>query len=88
MISTKRADDIKAAREEAGLTTREFSELTGVAQPNIVMMENGKRKITDKMFARLKADLAWYTRKPTKREAKASKKAAERAVLATMPRET
>ena len=40
------------ARGKEGLTQKQLSELTGIAQRHISEMENGKRPIIDKEMAR------------------------------------
>lgn len=42
-------------RRAAGLTQRELAQLSGVAQPNIAAYENGTRRPSPKMLARLTA---------------------------------
>jgi uncharacterized protein len=47
--------EVAKIRKTAGLTQRELSELSGVAQPNIAAYEKGTRHPTPKMLARLAA---------------------------------
>ncbi len=46
---------IRELRQRAGLTQRELAELSGIAQPNIAAYENGTRRPSDRMLARLEA---------------------------------
>jgi len=42
-------------RRRAGLTQRQLADLSGVAQPNLAAYENGSRRPSPKMLARLQA---------------------------------
>ncbi|MDK1473023.1 helix-turn-helix domain-containing protein [Streptomyces sp. 549] len=55
MASESSASLVADIRRAAGLTQREFAELSGVAQPNIAAYENGTRRPSPKMLARLAA---------------------------------
>lgn len=47
--------DVRTLREHAGLTQQQLADLSGVAQPNIAAYENGTRRPSPKMLARLAA---------------------------------
>lgn len=56
------ADVLSIRRENKGLTQKQLSELTGIAVPNISLMENGSRKIgkvnAKKLAAALDCDVS------------------------------
>jgi transcriptional regulator with XRE-family HTH domain len=45
-MKTEIGQMIKAARVKAGLTQKQLSEKTGIAQPNIVALEAGRYNLT------------------------------------------
>lgn len=47
-------NEVKALRDAAGLSQRELSEMSGVAQPNIAAYENDRRVPSAKMLTRLR----------------------------------
>ncbi len=49
------ANRVREIREQAGLTQQQLADLSGVAQPNIASYENGSRRPSPKMLARLAA---------------------------------
>ncbi len=49
------ARDVTEIRRRAGLTQKQLADLSGVAQPNIAAYENGTRRPSAKMLARLAA---------------------------------
>jgi hypothetical protein len=55
MAPESTASQVADIRRAAGLTQRELAELSGVAQPNIAAYENGTRRPSPKMLARLAA---------------------------------
>jgi predicted nucleotidyltransferase len=55
VASGSSAPQVAEIRRAAGLTQRELAELSGVAQPNIAAYENGTRRPSPKMLARLAA---------------------------------
>lgn len=46
---------VSEIRKRAGLTQRQLADLSGVVQPNIAAYENGTRRPSHKMLARLRA---------------------------------
>lgn len=55
MASQSSSSQIADIRRAAGLTQRELAQMSGVAQPNIAAYENGTRRPSPKMLARLSA---------------------------------
>lgn len=47
--------EVAQIRHKAGLTQKQLADLSGVAQPNIAAYENGTRRPSTKMLARLEA---------------------------------
>jgi transcriptional regulator with XRE-family HTH domain len=52
---------LKELREYYGLSQDDLADITGIAQSNIAAIESSRRKLTDKMFERIKNDVSeWY----------------------------